>query len=236
MENIEVIEHTNGYPFVLPSKSCPEDEFEKFVHKLLRRKDLISPAIQLNSAFHGSGFHSFLRNMGFKLSEEEYGYELELSSKMSLPEFPAQYGFRKYCDTGLAPFLQVASNVSQIQRLKTEEAMRDLQTKTFNPGLWEVVCFEKEPIGFILCDIDSSGVGRILYIAVANDFQNKGIGKELHRKALVLLREYGAKIYRGGTDSGNIPMLRIFKSNGCKQLCVNCIYTLKFPALPGCRA
>lgn len=80
MENIEVIEHTNGYPFVLPSKSCPEDEFKKFVHKLLRRKDLISPAIQLNSAFHGSGFHNFLRNMGFKLSEEEYGYGLELNS------------------------------------------------------------------------------------------------------------------------------------------------------------
>ncbi|MBF0298925.1 MAG: GNAT family N-acetyltransferase [Oligoflexia bacterium] len=190
-DNIIVKEFSVGYPFILPEPCCPLIELKNVVTTTLKRSDLISPAIQLSNK-HDQSLHNYLLECKFIVDETEVLYERDLVNYNQLVVFEDEYKFLNFEECGSAPFLEVTNNVSSIRRMKTQEGLKNLQGDYFDPRLWIVAYLAEKPIGIILCEINKkNNHGTIVYISVIDSYQNKGIGKKLHLKALALLKEFG---------------------------------------------
>jgi len=227
MSNIRLIEHTRGYPFLVPAKGCSKEEFSDGIVDILERDNLISIAVQLNNK-QLVEFNDILKANSFSLAEEEKQYELNFNEvEIQNPEELSKYSIKSYYDIGIEPFLEVTNHVSQTKRLKTEEGLKFMQRGNFNPKLWGVVYASDRPIALILCSIEDDGIGKVQYVAVIDEFQGKGIGKSIHKRAIILLKEHGAKLYRGGTSSDNKAMIKVFNNNGCKYIDSVYIYEKK---------
>ncbi len=57
---------------------------------------------------------------------------------------------------------------------------------------------------------------RISYMGLAPEFRGQGLGKWVHRRGFVMLKQQGADLYHGGTNSRNFPMIRLFETHGCR--------------------
>jgi GNAT superfamily N-acetyltransferase len=58
---------------------------------------------------------------------------------------------------------------------------------------------------------------RITYMGVAPEARGKGLGAWVHKHGFRMLREQGGKLYHGGTSTANAPMLRLFRTHGCRE-------------------
>jgi ribosomal protein S18 acetylase RimI-like enzyme len=225
INNIKIIETKKGFPLLIPNNDCPMEFFEECLIDILKRCDIISPAVLIDKDFH-KNHEELLKAENFILEDEEYVVECNLEKlKVPEPKINKEMFLICYKECGLPPFLDVTNHSSGIERLKTEEGLKSLQDKRFNPELWQVLYSNKKPVGMILCKIEQDGVGRILFIAVIDDFRKSGLGTFLHKKALFTLSENGATLYRGGTSCQNRAMLKIFKKNKCPIVSTRCLYT-----------
>ncbi|WP_404447612.1 GNAT family N-acetyltransferase [Sutcliffiella horikoshii] len=58
--------------------------------------------------------------------------------------------------------------------------------------------------------------GRLFYFGVVPELRGQGIGAQIHRVSMVLLKQFQATYYVGSTDVNNANMIKIFEKNGCK--------------------
>lgn len=68
--------------------------------------------------------------------------------------------------------------------------------------------------------------GRMFYFGVVPEQRCKGYGTIFHAISLELLKNFGAKVYVGSTDTSNKPMRRIFEANGCILRDIKGIYRI----------
>ncbi|WP_404460562.1 GNAT family N-acetyltransferase [Sutcliffiella horikoshii] len=58
--------------------------------------------------------------------------------------------------------------------------------------------------------------GRLFYFGVVPELRGQGIGVQIHRVSLELLKQFHATYYVGSTDVHNTSMIKIFEKNGCE--------------------
>ena len=58
--------------------------------------------------------------------------------------------------------------------------------------------------------------GRLFYFGVVPELRGKGIGAQIHRVSMILLKKFQATYYVGSTDVNNANMIKIFEKNGCE--------------------
>ncbi|MEM6929677.1 MAG: GNAT family N-acetyltransferase [Myxococcota bacterium] len=75
------------------------------------------------------------------------------------------------------------------------------------------------PVAFVCAQIDpADGWSTITMLALDPAVRGLGLGPELHRHGLAMLRAQGGRLYRGGTTSTNLPMRRCFAANGVPEV------------------
>ena len=57
---------------------------------------------------------------------------------------------------------------------------------------------------------------RLVYFGVVPNLRGQGLGVNIHRISLVLLKRFLANYYVGSTDVNNAYMIKIFEKNGCE--------------------
>ncbi|MGE6752885.1 hypothetical protein ACQKFO_05525 [Rossellomorea sp. NPDC071047] len=94
-----------------------------------------------------------------------------------------------------------------------------------------IAVYERDhPIGVIMPHIEPGTVdeGRLFYFGLIPEERSKGKSKNLHKLALSLLvNDFHAKKYIGGTSKNNAPMIRTFLTNGCEVKDVNRVFLKK---------
>ncbi|MFZ3229825.1 MAG: hypothetical protein WA160_06445 [Pseudobdellovibrio sp.] len=63
------------------------------------------------------------------------------------------------------------------------------------------------------------GWTHISYMGTALKFRNKNLGQWVHRYSFRQMRIQGCKLYHGGTNSTNKPMIQLFEKHGCNLFC-----------------
>lgn len=58
--------------------------------------------------------------------------------------------------------------------------------------------------------------GRLFYFGVVPDLRGQGIGEQIHKLSMALLKQFHATYYVGSTDIHNTNMIKIFEKNACK--------------------
>ncbi|WP_339148822.1 MULTISPECIES: GNAT family N-acetyltransferase [unclassified Sutcliffiella] len=58
--------------------------------------------------------------------------------------------------------------------------------------------------------------GRLFYFGVVPDLRGQGIGGQIHKNSMALLKQFHATYYVGSTDIHNTNMIKIFEKNGCE--------------------
>lgn len=84
--------------------------------------------------------------------------------------------------------------------------------------LWTVVYHEGHKIGVLLLQRlpDQPGRGAILFMGLAPEARGRGLGRALHRAALLRLARSGSTEYVDATRVSNPAMQRIFAAHGCR--------------------
>lgn len=58
--------------------------------------------------------------------------------------------------------------------------------------------------------------GRLFYFGVVPKLRGQGMGAQIHRISMALLKQFHATYYVGSTDVNNANMIKIFEKNGCE--------------------
>jgi len=83
---------------------------------------------------------------------------------------------------------------------------------------------DKEPVGFSSLNISKDDSGSLLYICVLPEYRGQKFGDVIFNESLNSLRKKGSRKYLGSTNAKNLPMINIFKRNGCKKKFHRIIY------------
>lgn len=79
---------------------------------------------------------------------------------------------------------------------------------------------EDEVVAFTVVQINpKSGWSRISYMGIVPKFRSLGLGKWVHRYSFSVMKAEGGKLYRGGTDSTNTAMIKLFEFHQCERAC-----------------
>ncbi|MEO0601912.1 MAG: GNAT family N-acetyltransferase [Myxococcota bacterium] len=74
-------------------------------------------------------------------------------------------------------------------------------------------------VAFVCAQIDpADGWSTITMLALDPAVRGQGLGPELQRHGLAMLRAQGGRLYRGGTTATNLPMRRCFAANGVPEV------------------
>ncbi|WP_010191925.1 GNAT family N-acetyltransferase [Bacillus sp. m3-13] len=65
-------------------------------------------------------------------------------------------------------------------------------------------------------EIGTEDEGRLFYFGVVPELRRQGIGAQIHRVSMELLKKFQATYYVGSTDVNNANMIKIFEKNGCE--------------------
>ena len=74
----------------------------------------------------------------------------------------------------------------------------------------------KSVVGYVTCQVEASGKGRIRLIAVAREVRGKGVGGELLKAALGWFGDKSITTVYAATQACNVPALRLYESAGFK--------------------
>lgn len=217
MSKIKFFEQISGYPLIIPESTCPADDLRQILENILDRDDVISTSVELSARLHSDDLHFAVSNLGFILDEREWDFSCDLTSwtDQDLPTDRQQYDFLNYERIGIGPFVEVASSIATNDHLKTKEGIAILQGEDFDPRLWEVAYYKKRPVGMYLARIDESGIGRLDFMAVIDEFQQKGVGTGLHIRAMRMLKLHGATAYSGSINANDTAMLSVLNHSNC---------------------
>jgi len=167
-----------------------------------------------------------LEGAGFLLSKTKIFVERELSDVSFGYEDPFTYETLE--EIGEDRFLEIMVRAaagdpfeeddSADPRIKFEELIK-YAGGMYDPGKWFVLRLDGKPAGVLLPQVfeRDTSTGTVFYIGVLPEFRGRGLGAVIHSKGLSLLAEEGARMYIGSTDTRNVPMIRIFEKNGCRQ-------------------
>lgn len=72
----------------------------------------------------------------------------------------------------------------------------------------------KEPWGYVTCQLESAGVGRIGLIAVADAHRGKGLGRALVEGAIAWFKERNVSVLHVATQAANVPAMRLYEAAG----------------------
>jgi ribosomal protein S18 acetylase RimI-like enzyme len=92
------------------------------------------------------------------------------------------------------------------------------------PDWWRILCYQGEPIGFILPVTFNltmrAGLaeGTIFHTGVVPDARGRGLGRLLVREAVRILMNAGVRRIFCDTDEMNAPMIHLFESEGWRRL------------------
>ena len=129
----------------------------------------------------------------------------------------------------LAIWEQVMTGSLTPSSLKIEEQMESVKIE-LGPSYKESCIFAYEgakPIGVTIPHIEAGTMkeGRIFYFGLIPEERSKGKSARLHKQTLSLLQhKFGATYYIGSTSHQNIPMLQVFRRNGCEVRQRNKLY------------
>lgn len=164
----------------------------------------------LNNGFRKiSVIHEYIKELG----EEEY-YESNLTFHslseriIEDSEFARLY---ELCRSGTAN-KNIPQPIEQVMATISNELGDD----------WRNNCFyflkDNELIGISIPHIEmgTKDEGRMFYFGIVPKWRGKGLGAEIHRITLELMKKINANYYVGSTDESNGHMIKIFEKNGCK--------------------
>ena len=87
---------------------------------------------------------------------------------------------------------------------------------------WRQYCYyfikDEALIGISIPHIEmgTEDEGRLFYFGVVPNFRGQGLGINIHKISLALLKKFQASYYVGSTDVQNTNMIKIFERNGCE--------------------
>jgi hypothetical protein len=136
------------------------------------------------------------------------------------------FEYKSIKETGLKDFFEVfkksAENpIKNFEKFKIYvNKMITLIKDTYDIGNWKIILLNKKPIGILMPHVfkENPELGVILNIGLLKNERGKGYGKIIHARGLELLKNMGAKRYKGSTGINNTAMLKVFKANGCRKL------------------
>ena len=165
-----------------------------------------------------------LQQQGFTAARSRLLYWRELTA--GLPPVPPDLQPRSLAEVGEERFIawlgEAASGDSDVDPDPAAEfrSHLDMAGAAFDPALWQSVWQAQALLGLVLPQPypDVPGSGTLLYLGLLPAWRGRGLGRGLHALGLKLLAAAGCSRYLGSTDSGNLPMQRIFAANGCQLL------------------
>ncbi|WP_391118411.1 GNAT family N-acetyltransferase [Psychrobacillus sp. L3] len=156
-----------------------------------------------------SVIHEYIKELG----EEEY-HENNLTfhalseGSMTDSEFARTY---ELCRSGTAN-----KNIPQ----PIEQVMASISNELGDDWRNNCIYFLKdhELIGISIPHIEMGTIdeGRMFYFGIVPKWRGKGLGVEIHKITLKLMKKMNANYYVGSTDESNRHMIKIFEKNGCE--------------------
>lgn len=96
-----------------------------------------------------------------------------------------------------------------------EDWFEDKELTVGNNCIYVGVC-DDVPMSLAVTQVNlKTGWSRIAYMGILPGFRKQNHGENLHKFAIMKLKEMGGVVYHGGTSMENKPMLSLFKKNGC---------------------
>ncbi|QHS23724.1 GNAT family N-acetyltransferase [Virgibacillus sp. MSP4-1] len=157
---------------------------------------------------------------GLPRIHNDISYACLSDRKISEDEYKWLYGL---CRSGTANKNDLQENMDEVL---------DSVKKELGPN-WKDHCYyftkDQDYLGMAIPHIEmgTKDEGRLFYFGVVPDKRSQGVGKELHKGALEILRTFGAAKYVGSTDIHNEAMIRIFQKNGGRLRDGNGIYRIE---------
>ncbi|GGA44140.1 GNAT family N-acetyltransferase [Psychrobacillus lasiicapitis] len=148
-----------------------------------------------------------------KLLEEEMERESELlfhslaEGLITDTEFAQAY---ELCRTGTAN-KNIPQPIEQVMESISKELGED----------WRSHCYYflkgRKLVGISIPHIEmgTEEEGRMFYFGVVPEMRGMGLGAEIHKITLSIMKNMKATYYVGSTDKSNAHMVQIFKKNGC---------------------
>lgn len=224
MSIIKVSTSDPRYPVVSFGRGASSTELREVLDRLTSDKKVSSITIETHHNDNKKILEA-IQEKHFTLEEEEFHYELAFDDLPDdEPAVPKDIVFKDFNQCGLKPFAEVARNVSALRGLKTEDGLRALQGNYFKPHLWQVAFKGSQPVGVLLCEVRDD-LGAMHFVATIDNEQGNGLGTLLHRRALLLLKRNGARIYRATIASTNKPMFKVFERNFCRHVSTDRVFT-----------
>lgn len=167
-----------------------------------------------------------LERAGFVVNKEKVFVERNLDDFEARHEDPFVY--RSLAEIGEDRFLEVMTEAAtgdpfeDVSSRDPRTDFRDLINyagASFDPTWWRVAYLERDPIGVVLPQVysDRTNEGTLFYVGVLPEFRGRGFGRVLHASGLAFLAAKGIRRYVGSTDARNLPMIAVFRANGCGQ-------------------
>ncbi len=169
------------------------------------------------------------RLYGFAQTQTKFLYMRDLANipKQAWEEETQSFTFQTLESLGMKAFTEMLRRVQSdsldayAQEMLTdpERALSDLRCPEQDiPNSWMIAFERQDPLGMLLPGRLGED-GTLLFIGVAPDFRGRDLGRILHRRGLLTLREHGIRRYLGSATDKNKPMLRVFEKNGCERDC-----------------
>jgi ribosomal protein S18 acetylase RimI-like enzyme len=167
-----------------------------------------------------------LERAAFVIHKEKVFVERDLEG--FVPERDDPFRYRSLAEIGEDRFLEVmieAATGDPFEDPGSRDPRSDFRDlieyagERFDPTWWRVAYLERSPVGIVLPQVfsDRTNEGTLFYVGVLSEFRGRGFGKVLHESGLAFLAARGVKRYVGSTDARNLPMIAVFRANGCGQ-------------------
>jgi GNAT superfamily N-acetyltransferase len=167
-----------------------------------------------------------LERAGFVVKKEKVFVEKDLEGFSSPHEDPFTY--RSLAEVGEDRFLDVMAPASEgdpFEDASARDPRREFSElvsfagSAFDATWWRAAYLDHDPIGVVLPQsfANKKHEGTLFYVAVIPEFRGRGFGRILHATGLAFLADHGVSRYIGSTDARNLPMIAVFRTNGCEQ-------------------
>ncbi len=161
-----------------------------------------------------------LPHLGFKLKHERIEYHAKVSTLPDDKGNPLTWKAMENMEEAAKALHAVA--IGDPDYDPNEDALEGIKyylgDALFKSSSVQLGLIENKLAGLVIAQVKPDGWSRITYMGVHPDFRKQGLGKWIHRKGFILMKEMGGVDYFGGTVSTNKNMIRLFQENGCEEL------------------
>jgi mycothiol synthase len=160
-----------------------------------------APAVYLNFGVleRKKFLASILQTLGYSEVRRAYMMRIALNSPLAQPEFPADFALRPF-DKGRdaknvhAVFQECfADHWGGVAQITFEEWAYQMESPTFDPGLWHILSQNDEIAAICLCEVSTreEGLGLVEALGVRPAFRKQGLGGLLLRHAFCDFQKRG---------------------------------------------